>query len=525
MAQIASATYKTNASKAVRVPVFQLQVAWGMDADTFPTDWTTQSVDESARVKSVSWTRQLDMKGPLAQGTSPVATMTVELDNYDNRYSPFNTSSPLHSLLMASTTTAGGETVQYPQLWQVPIRLKVGFEASELLTMFTGLIDEPDEAWGVSGSRVSFRCLDVGGMLLKRKYSTELKTFVNVHDWLIYLMQIAGMEVHISAAGMDEGLFYIPYAWLDDEDIYSECSKAAASEGGYFYFNENGKSVFRNAAWWAQKADSTTSVYTFTVAKFSDITPGYDWKSVATGALVEYQGRQPGGEQVIWKSSNVIVCVPGTPALPGLTTIEARFDYPVNDVYAPVLFVDWVPINAGGMDMSDVVEWRFIHFAQRASIQILNVSHETAFISRMQLRGTALIGGPTEQVDRQVANPLVPQNVLRLSDNPYVQTKPQADLIADLAADRMQYPRLTYKINGAPAVPWLMLGDRITITATSPITTSRDAIITKLDFSWRPSARFTMNVEAVDAAGLFQYDNFFVLGTSRYNASDAVIFR
>ena len=65
------------------------------------------------------------------------------------------------------------------------------------------------------------------------------------------------------------------WAWLDDEDIYSECSKAAASEGGYFYFNELGKSVFRNAAWWAQKADSITSVYTFTVAKFSDITPGY----------------------------------------------------------------------------------------------------------------------------------------------------------------------------------------------------------------------------------------------------------
>lgn len=528
MAQTATALYKTNAGKVVRIPRVELQVAWGYDADDLSApafNWTTQSTDESTRIKSISWTRQLDMKGPLAQGASPVAALSVELDNYDNRYSPFNTSSPLTASLLASTTTAGGQTVQYPKLWQVPVRVRVGWESdAERLTLFTGLIDEPDENWGVSGARVGFRCFDVGGMLLKRKYSTKLRTLVNVKDWLIYLMQVGGMEAHVGT-NMDDGLFYIPWAWLDDEDIYSECSKAAASEGGYFYFNELGKSVFRNAAWWAQKADSITSVYTFTVAKFSDITPGYDWKSVATGALVEYQGRQSAGEQVVWKSSNVIVCNPGIGGVPGLTEIEARLEYPVDELYAPVLLVDWVPINAGGMDMSDVVEWRFIHFAQRASIQLLNYSHETAFISRMQLRGTALFGGPTEQVDRQVAVPLVPENVLRLSDNPYIQTKPQADLLADLAADRMQYPRLTYKISGVPAVPWLQLGDRITITATEPITTSRQAIVTKLDFSWRPEARFVMNVEAVDAAGLFQYSDFFVVGTNEYYEGGVVMFR
>lgn len=526
MAQTATTLYKTNAAKAVRVPVFALDVAWGRTADTFPTDWATQSTSESTRIKSVSWTRQLDMKGPLAQGASPVAALSIELDNYDNRYSPFNTSSPIHSLLLASTTTAGGATVEYPKLWQVPVRLRVGFEASELLTVFTGLVDEPDENWGVGGARVGFRCFDVGGMLLKRKYSTELKTLVNVKDWLTYLMQVGGMSAHVGT-NMDDGLFYIPWAWLDDEDIYSECSKAVASEGGYFYFNELGKSVFRNAAWWAQKTDSIVSVYTFTVAKFSDITPGYDWKSVATGALVEYQGRQPAGEQVVWKSSSVIVCKPSPDGgiTPGLTEIEARLEYPVSLLYPFTLTVDWVPINAGGRDMSDVVEWRFIYTAQRASIQFLNASHETAFISRAQMRGVALFGGPTEQVRRDVAVPLVPANVLRLSDNAYIQTKAQADLVADLAADRMQYPRLTYKISGSPAVPWLQLGDRITITATEPITTSRQAIITKLDFAWRPDARFTMNVEAVDAAGLFQYDVFFTVGTSEYAEGGVVIFR
>lgn len=526
MAQNATTLYKTNANKTVRAPVFELSVAWGRTADTFPDNWSTQGVIESTRIRSVSWTRQLDTKGSLATGSSPVAAMTLELENYDNRYSPYNESGPLYSSLLATTATAGGVSVSYPQLWQVPLRVRVGFEASELLTMFTGLIDEPGETYGVNGSQVSFRCLDVGGVLLKRKLSTKLKKQINPRDWMIYLMQVALGDNASKFIGnnMDSGFFFIPYAWLDDEDAYSECSKAAASEGGYFFFNELGKSVFRNAAWWARA--STTSVYTFTVAKFTDITPGYDWQSVATGALVEYQGRQPAGEQVVWKSSGVIV-VPPSPdgSTPGETTIDARLEFPCEDVYPPTLVTDWLPINAGGVALSDVVEWVMSHDTQSAAIRIKNYAHETAFITRMQLRGLALYGGPTEQVKRNVAVPLVPTNVLRYADNPYVQTKPQADLLADLAADRMQYPRLTYRLDGVPAIPWLQLGDRITITATEPITTSRDAIITKLDFRWQVNSLFTMSIEAVDAAGLFQYPTFFVLGTSVYNSSTEVLFR
>ena len=270
----------------------------------------------------------------------------------------------------------------------------------------------------------------------------------------------------VTALDVDHGFFYLPYAWLDDEDVYSEATKAAASEGGYFFFSETGTATFRNAAWWATRADSKTSVYTFTVAKFTDITPGYDWKSLATGARVEYQGRQPAGEQTVWKSSGVLV-VP-----PGLSSIEARLEYPCEEIYPPSSPIDWLPINAGGVPMLDEIGVMLLNqAAQRTHIAFSILSHETAFITRMQLRGRALYGGPTEQIDRNVDVALVPANVVRISDNPYIQTLPQAALVADLSVDRMQYPRLTYRINGAPAIPWLQLGDRVTITATEPITT------------------------------------------------------
>jgi hypothetical protein len=533
MAQTVSSTYRANALKNLREPKIELDIAWGLTADAIPTtleDWTANGVSETARIRSLNWTRQLDMKGALGQGSSPVAAMTVELDNYDNRFSPFNTASPIHADLLATTTTDGGLTVEYPTMWHVPLRVRVGFEnQAERLTLFTGLIDEPDETYGAGGSRVSFKCFDVGGAMLKRKLSTILKHNINTTDWLVYMLQAAGMGAYIGA-NMDTGLFFIHHAWMDDEDAYLECSKAAASEGGYFYFNELGKSVFRNAAWWAQKYASTTSQFTFTVARFTDITPGYDWKSLATGALVEYQGRELGGERVVWKSSDAAIVVPpgatsGESIIPGAENIEARLEYPCDLVYPMVHGHDWFAVSASGQDLSDVVEVVMSHYAQRASISFRNASHETAFILRAQLRGTALLGGPAEQVDRRIAVPLVPTNVVRVSDNPYIQSKAQADLIADLVADRMQYPRLTYKLAGVPAIPWLQLGDRITITATDPITTSRQAIITKLDFSWQPNALFTMTIDAVDAAGLFPYSSYFVVGTTALGSTTSVLFR
>lgn len=528
MAQTITTAYRINAMSALREPKIELEVAWGRTADSVPStneEWAALATSETLRVRSMNWTRQLDMKGALAQGSAPVAAMTVELDNYDNRYSPFNDASPLHGDLMATVTTDGGLTVEYPQLWQVPVRVRVGFgNSSERIPVFTGLIDEPDESYGIGGSRVSFRCFDIGGALLKRKLSTILTRNINTRDWLTQMMYAAGMGVHIGQ-NMDPGIFYIPNAWLDDEDIYSEAVKAAGSEGGYFYFNEGGKSVFRNAAWWAQKPASTTSQVNFTTARFADVSPGYDWKSLATGALVEYQGRQLGGEMIVWEASEVIIVPPKIGTVLGTKTVEARLEYPCETVQPMVPGTDWFPISAGGQSMSTVVESRMSYYAQRATLQFLNDSYETAFILDAQLRGTALLGGPTEQIDRRIAVPLVPTNVVQIKDNPYIQTDQQASLIADLVADRMQYPRLTYKLNGVPAYPWLQLGDRVTITATDPITTAREAIITKLDYSWQPQGRFAMNVEAVDAAGLFPYASYFIVGTTALGSTTSVLFR
>jgi hypothetical protein len=264
--------------------------------------------------------------------------------------------------------------------------------------------------------------------------------------------------------------------------------------------------------------DSTSSQATFTTARLQNLMPNFDYKRLTTGALVHYQPRTNGGEQVIWRRESIVIPPAGE-------TIEARFSHPALSVTDPEKGKDWYPVAAGGADVSSFVNVTIpaaTRYAQRAQLVFTNTGNQTAFITTMKLRGVVLSGGPQEELEQNVASPLVPENQTVLSGNAYVQTNAQAELLASLAAYRNSYPRLSYQISGAPALPWLQLGDMVTIDTSQPITADRYAIITALAFSWQPQGAFTMNVTAVDKAALFEYSNYHVVATNDYG--DGVVY-
>lgn len=517
MAQTTTASLKANAAASSRIVSRELRIAWGRDGDDWPTDWATQSTDETTRLLDVSIDRRLDLLSALGQGAGPVAQMRLTLDNHDQRFSPYNEAGALYASIHGSTTTAGGVTVGYPTLYQTPVRLRLGFydatAGHEYVTLFSGVIDEVSESYGLSGERVLVTCLDRGGLLLGKKASSTITTDAPIDGWIRRLVSEFGGIATGSA--VDRAFFAIPYIWLDDEALWSEVQQAAASDGGYAFFDEVGTFHYKNAAWWLLATSSTTSQATVTV-KYQDFQPAYSWRDVRTGVIVEYQPRAPGGEQVIWRSDATITVPPEG------RTIEAKFSYPATILLDPSAPGDWLPVSGGGVSLTDKVSMDvWDRFAQRARLVFKNAGYQTAFIPKMQLRGLALVGGPQEQVDVDVFAPLVPENKPTISGNPYIQTKGQAQLIATTQAYRLSYPRLVHKFSGAPALPWLQLGDRITVdvqdhAGTNPVTTARDAIVTALAFSWQPEGGFLMNVEAADVAGLFEYTDYHVLGTDDY---------
>lgn len=517
MSQTPPGSMATNAIATSRVPAAELRVAWAGGALVYPSNWTADGTVETSRLLEASWSRQLDLDAPLGLGRGPAAEMTVTLANYDQRYSPYNESGALYAYLSADGTLPDGiTTVRYPTVRQIPIRLRTGF-GSDYVDSFCGHIDELEETYSASGDAVTLRCLDRASKLIELNTSTRMFTNIATDDWMRYLVETVG-GIPVTYANTDRGFFLLPYAWMDDENVWQEVQLTAAAEGGYAFFDESGAFQSRNAAWFAAYSDSYGSQFEFTTARFSDITPGYGYGETITGAVVEYQPRTFGGEQVVWTASGTIV------APPGEKFIDVKLQYPCERVYTPVAGTDYKASNAGGFDMSDNVSIGIsqpYHYAQRTRLSILNSSHETCFVSGARLRGLVVIGGPSEEVARDASAPLVPTNVKRIAGNAYIQQESQAQLIADLAVDRMSFPRLTYRLSGVPAIPWLQLGDRITITAAKPITTSRYAIITGLSFQWKPDAVFTMTVDCIDTLALYSYAALFKIGTSEYGGEYA----
>lgn len=518
MAQTASATLKAKAEAATRVISRELRIAWGRDIDEWPTDWATQSTDETTRLLDISIDRRLDVDSALGRSAGPVAQLRFTLSNHDQRFSPYNESGALYASLNGETTTPGGETVRYPALWSTPVRLRMGFwdavNGHEYVTLFSGAIDDVQEGYGIDGARVAITALDRGMALLNKTASSQVSSDVAIDKWIRALVSAYGNIA--TGTTLDRSFFALPHIWLDDEPLWPEVQAAAQSDGGYAYFDETGVFYYRNAAWWALASDSLTAQATMD-SNFQTLTPGYNYQNVATGVVVEYQPRMPGGEQVIWRKDGIIV-----PPI-GETTIEAKFSYPVTVLLTPATPGDWLPVSSGGVDLSGKVALDIRNQnAQRADLVFTNSSNQTVFIPKMQLRGLALVGGPQERIERDVETPLVPENKKTIGGNAYIQTAGQAELLATLTAYRMRYPRLTYAFAGAPALPWLQLGDRVAIDVPEPLTADRYAIITGLGFQWQPEGGFTMSVEAVDVAALYEYDDYHVIGTDDYG--DGVLF-
>ena len=547
MSQSVSGTsLATTAAATHRTVAYRLYIGWGVTS--WPAAWGAQCEDETARLLNVTWSRQLDFE-PMGVGRGPMAELTLTLDNRDQRLSPYNTASPIYSKLIGTTTTAGGIAVTYPRLFHVPVRLEMGFFNStaeaealwetgssitydgtdvllfesispEYITVFSGVVEDPGENYGLAGDKVTLRCLDRGAVLANRKTSSEIFTDQRADQWLGYLVDnVCG----ISDGVLDYSTLTIPYCWLDDESVWTECQQAAGAVGGYFFMDELGVPQFRTATWWATASDSTSSQWTFTVAKFADLSPSYDWRAVATGAIVEYQQRAPGGEQVVWRSDNPIIIPPGE------KLVQARLSWPCTSLISPVVDTDWTPVNGGGIPLDAYVTMSLQdRNAQRVTIRFYNNGTQTAFVPTCQVRGRVLVGGPTEEIEKTAAVDFIPnKNVLRYTGNAYIQTKAQADLLGVITLERMQYPRLTYRLSGVRAVPWLQLGDRITIDVaspgitdtTTPFSAARDAIVTGLDFAYAPDQAFLMTVTAIDATATLPYSDYFVIGTNRYNQS------
>lgn len=488
---------------------YQVDVAWGYTwATTAASDW----VDESANVLAVEGHMRLAEPGIglTRPGAADVNSARVTLRNFENRYSPWNANSAIY------TSTCGG------QIYLTPISVCTGFYQAgtpELLDQFAGVIVRPTEE--TTSKTVLWECKDRSWTFRDTKYATSVCTDILPDT---YLGKLA-TQASVAAADrtFDEGMFSIPYAWMDEENISPEMQDVAQADGGLVYFNKSGCLIYENMYHWLADEDNVTtaSTFDFTVSSFQELQPRFTHQEVYSGAIVEQAVRDRGAVTTVYSRSDPIVVEPA-----GSLLLKARLRRPILSLEAPVEDTDYVLMTGGGRKVSGSISITTTSYAQQVDVTFTNSGSSYAiYVSRFELRGEALWGGPTaEEKEESTGDYIDEEKLMELRGNPYIQRKSQAAAVAEFLKDRLQKPREIYQLRGVPAIPWLELGDRVSITeADSGITACAHVI----GVDWRlvggENAIYEMDVTLVNAASLFPYDSgdYFVIGSCEMSGSDS----
>jgi len=492
--QSVSAEFTTHTSQTVRRPVAKVEVCW--DGST----WT----DETPYLIRHSGELALNRPGEDLVPAGDVGRCTVELHNADGRFSWKRTDGPLY----AHIGGGAGLTGKQVRVWQ-------GFQLSggaEYVRIFTGVIYRWDEDSTQRLVRLYLR--DVGFAYLQHKASTALYTNIRVDQWIDILADLAGISAGDRV--FDVSHFRIPYAWLDDESILEDMWAAAQADGGRIYFDHSGRLRFESVTHWLT-GPHTTSQWTFGGAgadNYETPLPEFSPDDLATEIVVELQGRVAREETVVYSLDVVKTCPPGE-----TMEFDCRLSQPASLIWTPQKDTDYQAIGPGGQDLNDDVSFTVTKYAQRVHVQMTN-GHAVlpASLIFFQLRGIPLVGGPTQQVVRDVASPPVDfERVRSVRANQYVQLISQGEALAGFLRDRHKQLLPVWTIHGVPGVPQLELGDRVTFRDPAAVSGSREGFVIRI--AWEFAHAFTQSIDILDAENLYPYGDYFVIGQTALGAN------
>jgi hypothetical protein len=474
----------------------------------------TNFVDESSRVIQVSGENRLTAPDAIASGRGIVDRCSVELANYDGRYSPLNTGGALYANIQA-----GGA-------YHRPMYLSVSINGgSNYYYVFSGVIKLPQESTATSRdvATVRIECRSYDELLLGKRTSTTTANLQEIYAGGYTEADVAGnwlTQAGITAT-VDSGVYVVPWAWMDDESLLEELWALASATGGRFYCDPAGTYRFEDSTHWL-KSPHDTSQETLTRADFAGFEANYNDADLYNVVTVETSPRQVDTIDELWTPDETVIVQPGD-----TKTVIARFRQAAYSVDTPYFKAH----SSGGVDMTSSVTLTVTATnVQRLTMTIANASStQAAYLQPFYVTGRALSGGPTQEESRDAAahgNNAAWWTTARgnrtkaIRGNAYIQTRAHAASVALYMLHRSEYPRLTFRLRGVPGNPARRCGDRVTLSDTVTMSAARDAFITAI--SWRLTRNgFTQDLECIDAANLAPYasEGYFVLGTNKLGAS------
>lgn len=386
-----------------------------------------------------------------ASGKQIIQQMSVTLANVNNRFSMDRAESILYPYRLV-----GGA-------YHKKCRITVTVDNVSHVA-FMGYVK--NTAVDYKKNQVTFTVWDIAE-ILRQKFSTPMLRGALEHDVVISYLLLAGLVdgTHFisptwaashggTTATIDYSSTPIEYSWLDDEPVWDEIVDLAQASGARIYITKEGMVRYEKGWQW------TRSVLTETLTPelFQDFVPEQDDKSFYDEVQVTFTERSAGeGAGELWKLQRSRVILPGQ-----TENITARYRYPAIDIAVPVAGTHYFLRYLNGGDATGSVSIDYTLNACQADITIINPTAQAVVFSQSRILGQALIGRPAEQVKRSFANNLFNRRV-DIRENPYVQTKLQAEAIAHFMAWWYSFPKTIYTIKGVRGVASRKLGDQMRV--------------------------------------------------------------
>lgn len=506
-----SAAYLTACAAASRRPVHKLEVQWN------GSDWT----DETANVLEVNL---IVKSGEAGSGLVQLATVDsgyVVLRNVDWRYSPY------HS---GGDTTVRSDIGDLHSTVGIRFRWAVGFvtvttpRTEEHCRVFSGYLMAPDE--DPTALTVKLTVKDVAWKLTQNKVQSSM-LYNQTVDALVYAYAVTYGGMAAEDVVRDTDPVVIPYAWLDNEASFEDLRYVVASVGGVLRTNADGDLVYETAAHWV----GHSKVWTFDVDDKQRLKPTYNTDNLITEVVVEYAPRVPGQAGVLWQLDKPVFIRPAE-----TREIEARFTHPALSVFtlpdgevSRMLDDDYYVTAPNGLNLYDFVRHSNTVTSTAAGATVTIQNMHTSFVACvrfLQLRGLPLIGGPTEQVKVETG---AGDNYRTRSErgNPYLQTRQQAAFLANFLADRNKRMLPVWRLDNAPGIPQLEIGDRVGYRDGRAVSTEREGFVVGITHNWKtPQDRaqapvYNQAIDILDAADLWPSGIYFQIGATALGAGVA----
>lgn len=374
----------------------------------------------------------------------PEGTLSITLDNTDDRYNPYNTSSPLYPNVNPGK--------------RIYIYVQNGSTGDEY-ACYTGTIDDiqPD----IETQTVTITAID----LIKELKDQNIS--VMVQDAITYkeAAEMVLIAADVPTYAVDSNLDSIPYWWVDNKTPYDALQEICDATLGTFFIGADGTAKVYN------RSRSVASSVSLTQSEIGrDIMIRQPWEVVRNAVEVKINTMIENPIGVIWTLRD-------KPYVPAGTSLEVWGDYSYNNescpainVADPVATTDYTMNSAAdGSGTNRTANFTVTKedFGGSVKVTITNGGANAAYVTLCQIKGQAITAPDPSTIKRTdpASIALYKQRKFTI-DNPWLQTTTTGEALAavilELHANGRKFPMI--KMEARPDLQFAMdLFDRISL--------------------------------------------------------------